>query len=333
MSQSNYLITTPDYYPQIGGLSTFCLNIEKSLKDRNVKYDLFHWKKPADFKKIKKTNCDKIINIHPWASFYYESFCERKTPFINFYHGSEVLFKGSNVFKTLIKKGFKKRVVKNFEKAEHNIFISEFTFDKVLKQGLNANYARDLIYHNVISLEHSSFVDLNIKRKISFIAVGRDVPHKNLNGCVYFCEKIKELFPHFDIVLYITAKKSSPSIKIVDISGVDNNKLEYYFQKAHFNLLFSRDNSHLGYYEGFGLTCLEAGKYGVPSIVTASGGLPENVHHGYNGLIVDPLDFSANALEIFNDPEGYFQMRRQTYEHTHRSHGLKQLNDLWRMIA
>ena len=46
------LITTSDYPPKLGGLSTFTINIEKVFKDLNVEYELFHWKNSEDLKEF-----------------------------------------------------------------------------------------------------------------------------------------------------------------------------------------------------------------------------------------------------------------------------------------
>lgn len=53
-----------------------------------------------------------------------------------------------------------------------------------------------------------------------------------------------------------------------------------------------------GRVEGFGLVFLEAGAYGVPSIATRSGGIPEAVTDGITGLLVPEHDPAAVAEAI-----------------------------------
>lgn len=53
-----------------------------------------------------------------------------------------------------------------------------------------------------------------------------------------------------------------------------------------------------GQVEGFGIVFLEAGAYGVPSIATRSGGIPEAVEDGVTGLLVPERDPKALAEAI-----------------------------------
>jgi len=45
-----------------------------------------------------------------------------------------------------------------------------------------------------------------------------------------------------------------------------------------------------GCIEGFGLVFAEANAFGKPVIAGKTGGVPEVVIHGYNGILVDPYD-------------------------------------------
>jgi glycosyltransferase involved in cell wall biosynthesis len=47
--------------------------------------------------------------------------------------------------------------------------------------------------------------------------------------------------------------------------------------------------------EGFGMTAIEAGAYGLPAIAARSGAFPEVVRHGETGLLVEPDDPEALA--------------------------------------
>jgi glycosyltransferase involved in cell wall biosynthesis len=60
--------------------------------------------------------------------------------------------------------------------------------------------------------------------------------------------------------------------------------------------------------EPFGRVSIEGAGYGVPAIVTRSGGLPENVEHGHDGFVFEPGDDQrlAELLESFaDDPDMY----------------------------
>lgn len=56
--------------------------------------------------------------------------------------------------------------------------------------------------------------------------------------------------------------------------------------------------------EAFGLTLLEAMQANVPIIASKVGGIPEIIHHGYNGMLVehgDAKQLSAAILKLLND--------------------------------
>jgi glycosyltransferase involved in cell wall biosynthesis len=58
--------------------------------------------------------------------------------------------------------------------------------------------------------------------------------------------------------------------------------------------------------EGLGVSLLQAAAAGVPIIGARVGGIPEIVHHGVNGYLVDPGDSEAIALsllKVLEDPE------------------------------
>jgi phosphatidylinositol alpha-1,6-mannosyltransferase len=52
--------------------------------------------------------------------------------------------------------------------------------------------------------------------------------------------------------------------------------------------------------EGFGLVALEASAAGMPVIASRLEGITEAVHHGGNGILVDPLDAPAFAEAILD---------------------------------
>tara|TARA_R110000868_G_scaffold176323_2_gene413920 strand:- start:2524 stop:3669 length:1146 start_codon:yes stop_codon:yes gene_type:complete len=61
-----------------------------------------------------------------------------------------------------------------------------------------------------------------------------------------------------------------------------------------------------GRVEGFGLVFLEAGAYGLPSIATRSGGIPEAVEDGITGLLVperDPAALADAIARLVEDPQ------------------------------
>lgn len=70
--------------------------------------------------------------------------------------------------------------------------------------------------------------------------------------------------------------------------------------------------------ECFGIVFAEANAYGVPAITRATGGVPEVVLHGKNGLVL-PEDAGADRyaeaiVKLWRDPEAYRELRRSSRE-------------------
>ena len=326
------LLTTPDYPPKLGGLATFCKNIENSLKKNNIDYDLLVWNSIGDLRKksqkIELTRYLLVMNVQFMGGYFLKS---RIQNHMNFIHGSEILFYSPNPFKRYFKQILKKNMITFFENSMFNFFISEFTRDTLSGLGMKEDLSRDLIFHDSIDvsahdLSISNFNDNTLK----IICVARDVPHKNFEGVLKFCEKLT-LIANKRIKLFVTSDRlKSNNVKIKNISGIDEASKEKLMREAHFNVLFSKDNRSIGFIEGFGLTVLEAGKYGTPTLALNSGGLPESVHHGLTGFVFNKIDSSEMTTwwEQLNQAI-YEKMCNSCYHHTVNSHSLNNYERLF----
>ena len=329
------LVTTSDYYPQMGGLSTFTGNIEKVLKELNVDYEVFHWKKHSDIGKYDKKKLSQyfaIINIH--SQFCWQS--EITHPrIINFIHGSEVLMTSPNSLKRFVKGINKKSYFERLGKSYLNIFISEASLKKTHERGYAIDYSRDLILHNCIDIQDAEYIarDFNAD-KWTLSCIVRDVPHKNLKGTLAFCESLQKITKkEIELIVPLDTKISSKNILITKLTSHDSAERNEAYKKSQFNLLLSQDHSAIGFYEGFGLTVLEAGKFGTPSVVFSSGGLPEAVHHLATGWVLPSLHH--NAIEAFVDQiddANYLKISKKCHHHTLHSHSLAEYDRLFKCI-
>jgi glycosyltransferase involved in cell wall biosynthesis len=86
---------------------------------------------------------------------------------------------------------------------------------------------------------------------------------------------------------------------------LSNSKIrDIYAASDMFCLVGAPDDK--GRVEGFGLVLLEAGAQRLPSIASATGGVPEVVLDGQSGLLVPPADANATAIaiaELIRDPD------------------------------
>ncbi len=329
------LLTTPDYLPKLGGLSSHTLNVEKVLKEIGVEYELFHWKNYKDiitFPKESLSKFDYILNIHSGFHMYMP---ESKAKVINFVNGAEILFYSPNLLKHLVKQVLRSRNIKRMEQAEFNIFISDFTFKTLIKKGLTPDYARDLIFHMTIDTSSHHFVEKKWNQDpLRFVCVARDVPHKNFKGAIKFCEDVREISGREVEFVTITNKKfTSDKIKITSAINPDNNTRDELLTNSHINLLLSLDHSHRGFFEGFGQVVQEAGCLGTPSLVLKTGGLPESVHHNETGWVLPDLKTeTVKSWWAGMNEDHYGKISRNCYQHTLDSHGLNNWVKLFRSL-
>lgn len=328
------LLTTPDYIPKMGGLTSHTLNVEKVLRELNLPYEVFHWRNYSEvvnFSKEKLKEFDYVLNIHSGFHRYMPKVDVRV---INFVNGSEVLSYSPNVFKRLAKSLLQKRNLRKIQTAQYNIFISNFTFEKTKSLGFRENFSRDLIFHMAIDVAGHSLQKKNWKDPLKFICVARDVPHKNFSGAILFCETVSEVLRRPVELVTVTNKKfESQKIKITSYLNPDNTLRDRLLAEAHLNLLFSLDHSKTGNFEGFGQIVQEAGCLGTPSVVLATGGLPESVHHDKTGWVLPSLnpevikDWCAEMSDV-----AYEKVSEQCYLHTLQSHGLDQWARLFKVL-
>lgn len=321
------LLTTSDYLPQIGGLTTFTQNIETVLKELKLEYKLFHWKSFKEIQNFSSTELSQyslILNIHPQFAWLSSSNHDRM---VNFIHGSEILMTSPYLLKRLYKKIYKHNYFKKLERSYLNVFISEFTLSIAAANGFSTDYSRDLILHNCIDVKDAQFVKKEIKNKLSFSCIVQKSAHKNLSGSLKFCELVAEVTgKEVELTVPKNSKISSSKITIKELSSLDNLERDEAFREAHYNLLLlSHDHSQGGLVEGFGLTILEAARFGTPSIVMNTGGLPEVVHSGETGWVIEDISIKTIKNIFKNENESlYYQMAIDCYSHTLRSHSLNE---------
>lgn len=104
-------------------------------------------------------------------------------------------------------------------------------------------------------------------------------------------------------------------MNIITHNNLDEGSRDTIYEKSDFKLLLSLDHSECGFYEGFGLAVVEASKFGTPSVVLNTGGLPENVHHKKTGWVLESI--SKEEVEDFYKYiiENYSELSIACHEH------------------
>ncbi|MBC7430402.1 MAG: glycosyltransferase family 4 protein [Bacteriovorax sp.] len=331
------LITTPDYLPRLGGLTTLTLDLEKVLNALGIKYEVFHWSSQSEIISYPNQNLEKyklIINVH-FLFGYFKKKLQGKM--INIIHGSEVMFSSPIWWKRIVKKALRAKMIAHLESCQTNLFISEFTFNLMTKFSYKTNYGRDVVYHNGIDTASSAFIskDLNSAEVIKFVCIARDVKHKNLAGCVKLCEMAQDkLNKKVQLTLPKDAHYTSSKISIVNLNSQSEEDKNKAYADAHFNLLLSSYDPTNGFMEGFGLTVLESAVYSAPSIVMRSGGLTDSVHENETGWVMNHIN-TQELSDIFDNKilKDYERVSKKCFDHTTSSHRLSEWGRIFGSIC
>ena len=145
-----------------------------------------------------------------------------------------------------------------------------------------------------------------VARRRVLITVGRLIERK---GHAWFTRAVLPLLPPDVVYVVVGAGPQREAIaaaaedagvgdRIVLTGRLDDNALACAYAMAD---AFVMPNLPVaGDMEGFGLVALEASAAGVPVIASRLEGITEAVHHGGNGILVDPLDAPAFAEAILD---------------------------------
>ena len=302
------LIATQCFPPNIGGIEHVMGNIaiqasklnhtvyvvsDKSKEasdkfDEKHKYIIFRFGQIKYFRKLKKANYinhllatenfDQIY-FDSWKSLEYVNNKYQSEKFICLVHGNEIL-KDKN----------RNRIVKNISKANTVIFNSLST-QLIYK---NKFVTSKIKKSNII---YPAFIDENkkpdiSKKKYDFCTIARLEKRKGHELILQALEKLKNidnLICSYAILgrgeelnyLKSLVMKYSLQNQVFFLDGLDRNQV-LIDSRIHVMPTFLEGNS----IEGFGISNVEAAAYGLPCIVSNSGGTPESIIQNQTGLIV-----------------------------------------------
>ncbi len=154
----------------------------------------------------------------------------------------------------------------------------------------------------------------NINKEF-FLFVGRHEPYKNISGLIKIYNQLPEnikntyllvIIGKFDQntqILFSLVKKLNEEKRVIFIDSVMPEQLPLFYKKAKILL-------HLSLYEGFGLTILEAMRYGLPVIGYNVSSIPEVA--GDVGILAEPgndTDIIENIIKLIDNKELYRDLK------------------------
>ena len=328
----NIVISTQCFPPVIGGMENLMNGLAKNLYkkkfnifvfadgknlideekyDKNLKYEIVRYRGLKIIRKRRKSiDIKKFINFKKNInSIFCDSWKSAENLIKNKVIGSEKIFCLAHGNDILIKNNLmkKRRIKKTLSKSNCIIANSYFTKKKITDLGIESNKIK-VIYPGI------DISNLNFKKNINFfkkyknfkpilLTLARLEKRKNHKKIIY---AIHDLVKEFKNLLYIIAGDGPEMKKIrklvnklnliknVEILGKVNEKdKDFLFKISDLHVMPTIQGKRSLSIEGFGISYIEAGMYGLPSISSGLGGTKESVINGKTGIICNPNDVSS----------------------------------------
>ena len=328
----NIVISTQCFSPVLGGMENLMKGLAESLykkkfnifvfadskksldeekHDKQLSYEIIRYgglkiirkrRKSTDIKKFinfkKNINC---IFCDSWKSA--ENLIKNKVAdtekIFCLAHGNDVL-----VNKNIIKR---KRIKRTFSKTNCIIANSYFTKKRIANLGIKSNKIK-VIYPGVENKYfHLKKRNNNLQKykniKPILLTIARLEKRKNHKNIIY---AIKELIKDFNKLLYLIAGDGPEMKKIrklinklnlkknVRILGkINESDKAFLFKISDLHVMPTIQDKKSISIEGFGISYIEAGMYGIPSISSGLGGTKESVIDSKTGIICNPNNISS----------------------------------------
>ena len=280
--------------------------------DSKCKFDIFRFDQIKFLrKKIKlsfaqnflKNNKIDIIFFDSWKSlepFNYAIGAKK----ICLVHGNEIL-----------KLSSKDRILNSLNKADLVIYNSKFTKNKAIKNFKSLKKINHTIIHPAFIKKISKN---KIKKKYDLCTVAR-LEYRKGHHLVF--EAMSVLRNKYNIILKYAILGDGPELSRLKDLVIKHSLLEqvdFIYHDYPSEKIFKNSSVHImptlttpDSIEGFGISNVEAASFGLPCIVSNSGGTPESI--GRNGIIVKENDTKQLVKSIIDIFKKYKSYSRQSY--------------------
>lgn len=330
------LVTTPLYPPEVGGPATYSKMLEDNLPDRGFELEVLKY---SDFNKYPKGVSHFIYFLNVLKKARKFDFVYTLDPFsvgLPTMLACKILNKkyvlrvpGDFAWEQLSASSKKLISLDDFDYREHDlktrlrgfvqkrvalgakIIITPSNYLKKVVVGWGIDESNVRVLNNIF--EPKGFkIEADNKHslaKINIVTAGRLVKWKGFSALIEAFAKIKEDFS--DIKLFIAGDGPEKKVienKIKELCLEDIIELVGFLDKYDlYNLLKKSDVFVLNtFYEGFSHQLLEVMNLEIPIISTHSGGNPEVIEDGKEGLLVDYDDIDQikkSIIKILSDKD------------------------------
>ena len=326
----NILIYTQCFAPKLGGIESVMTNIathsskighsvkvladgsksKSSSFDSQQNFEIKRFDQIKFFRnKLKSSFANDLLNnknfelvfFDSWKSIeYFNNSTQIKK--ICLMHGNEIL--------NLKKKG---RIIKSLKKVDKIIFSSNFTKNLFYKQFSELDDVPSTVIFPAF-IENIDYI--NGEKKYDLCTIARLEYRK---GHHLVLEALAKLKIEKNLILTYAILGDGPELSKLKDLVVKNNLLHqvvfinntdssdvYKHSKIHVMPTITTPDS----IEGFGISNVEAASFGLPTIVSSSGGTPESIEQ--NGYVINENDINELSNKILLTLENYSELSKKS---------------------
>ena len=280
--------------------------------DSKCKFDIFRFDQIKFLrKKIKLSFAQNFLKNNKIDIIFFDSW-KSLEPFNNTIGVKKICLVHGNEILKLSSKG---RILNSLNKADLVIYNSKFTKNKAIKNFKSLKK----INHTII---HPAFIKKilknKIKKKYDLCTVAR-LEYRKGHHLVF--EAMSVLRNKYNIILKYAILGDGPELSRLKDLVIKHSLLEqvdFIYHDYPSEKIFKNSSVHImptlttpDSIEGFGISNVEAASFGLPCIVSNSGGTPESI--GRNGIIVKENDTKQLVKSIIDIFKTYKSYSRQSY--------------------
>jgi len=328
----NIVISTQCFSPVLGGIENLMKGLADNLykkkfnifvfadsknlsdeenHDKNLSYEIVRYRGLKIIRKKRKSrDIKKFINFKKNInSIFCDSWKSAENLIKNKIAKTEKIFCLAHGNDILINKNIikKKRIRKTLSETSHIVANSYFTKKKITDLGIKSSKIKVIypgVEHRYFDFKKNNNPFQKYKNfKPILLTIARLEKRKNHRNIIY---AVNELIKDFKNLLYLIAG-DGPEMKeirklinklnleknIKVLGKVNENDKNFLFKISDLHVMPTIQDKKSVSIEGFGISYIEAGMHGIPSISSGLGGTEESVINGKTGIICNPNNISS----------------------------------------
>ena len=280
--------------------------------DSKCKFDIFRFDQIKFLrKKIKLSFAQNFLKNNKIDIIFFDSW-KSLEPFNNTIGVKKICLVHGNEILKLSSKG---RILNSLNKVDLVIYNSKFTKNKAIKNFKSLKKINHTIIHPAFTKKISKN---KIKKKYDLCTVAR-LEYRKGHHLVF--EAMSVLRNKYNMILKYAILGDGPELSRLKDLVIKHSLLEqvdFIYHDYPSEKIFKNSSVHImptlttpDSIEGFGISNVEAASFGLPCIVSNSGGTPESI--GRNGIIVKENDTKQLVKSIIDIFKTYKSYSRQSY--------------------